>query len=121
MIRINRSSTVTVIEQIRSQIVDAVTTGTLPAGARLPTVRGLATELGVSADMVARAYRALEGDGIIETRGRAGSFVTENTGTPRAHLEVLAREYADAAARRGIDATEATAIIAAALDRAATR
>jgi GntR family transcriptional regulator len=39
-------------------------------------MRHLAGELGLAVNTVARAYRELEADGIIETRGRAGSFVT---------------------------------------------
>lgn len=119
MISINRASSVTVIEQIRTQIVDAVTAGTLAAGQRLPTVRGLASEIEVSADAVARAYRALESDGIIETRGRSGSFVAEIEGSARAHLDVLAGEFAEAALRRGVDYEAATAIISAAFARTA--
>ena len=45
-------------------------------GHRLPTVRALAQELGIANNTVARAYRELEVAGAIETRGRAGSFVT---------------------------------------------
>ena len=52
------------------------TTGRLTPGTKLPTVRGLAAELGLAANTIARAYRELEGLGVIETRGRAGSVVT---------------------------------------------
>jgi DNA-binding transcriptional regulator YhcF (GntR family) len=61
--------------QVRQQVVEQVDDGTLPAGTRLPPVRQLATELGLAANTVARAYRELEERGVIETRGRAGSFV----------------------------------------------
>ncbi|MCW2757677.1 MAG: HTH-type transcriptional repressor yvoA [Nocardioidaceae bacterium] len=61
--------------QVREQVVEQVDDGTLPAGTRLPPVRQLATELGLAANTVARAYRELEERGVIETRGRAGSFV----------------------------------------------
>jgi DNA-binding transcriptional regulator YhcF (GntR family) len=42
----------------------------------MPTVRTLATELGIAANTVARAYRELERDDVIETRGRNGTFVS---------------------------------------------
>ncbi|MGO4256690.1 GntR family transcriptional regulator [Marmoricola sp. RAF53] len=63
-------------EQIRAQVVAHVDSGELQPGDRLPTVRRLAEDLGVAANTVARAYRELEQSGVIETRGRAGSFVT---------------------------------------------
>ncbi|MEW5535627.1 GntR family transcriptional regulator, partial [Streptomyces virginiae] len=62
-------------EQLRAQIAARARSGKLPAGFKLPTVRGLAEELGLAANTVAKAYRALEADGVIETRGRNGTFV----------------------------------------------
>lgn len=62
-------------EQVRTQIADQARDGGLPVGYKLPTVRGLAEELGLAANTVAKAYRALETDGVIETRGRNGSFI----------------------------------------------
>ncbi|MCW2780416.1 MAG: GntR family transcriptional regulator [Marmoricola sp.] len=63
-------------EQIRLQVRDQVRSGELAPGTRLPTVRRLAEDLGLAANTVARAYRELEALGLIETRGRAGSFVS---------------------------------------------
>lgn len=62
-------------EQVRAQISEQARSGALPVGYRLPTVRGLAESLGLAANTVAKAYRALEADGVIETRGRNGTFV----------------------------------------------
>ncbi|WP_181766764.1 GntR family transcriptional regulator, partial [Streptomyces albidus (ex Kaewkla and Franco 2022)] len=62
-------------EQLRSQISDQARGGRLPTGYKLPTVRGLAEELGLAANTVAKAYRALESDGVIETRGRHGTYI----------------------------------------------
>jgi len=63
-------------EQIRARIAAGAAADELHAGDRLPTVRRLAEDLGVATNTVARAYRELEASGVIETRGRAGSFVT---------------------------------------------
>ena len=52
-----------------------VAAGELTPGTRLPTVRALAAELGLAAGTVARAYRELEADGVVETLGRKGTFV----------------------------------------------
>lgn len=47
----------------------------LPAGGALPTVRGLAGDLGVAPGTVAAAYRQLRERGLLESRGRGGTFV----------------------------------------------
>jgi DNA-binding transcriptional MocR family regulator len=52
-----------------------VMSGILPAGTRLPTVRELATELGISPTTVSQAWRTLARAGVISPRGRAGTFV----------------------------------------------
>ncbi|HEY9437874.1 MAG TPA: GntR family transcriptional regulator, partial [Streptomyces sp.] len=62
-------------EQVRTQISELARSGALPVGYRLPTVRGFAEELGLAANTVAKAYRALEADGVIETRGRNGTLI----------------------------------------------
>ncbi|BBY34703.1 GntR family transcriptional regulator [Mycolicibacter minnesotensis] len=65
-------------EQIRFALIEAVRTGSLPAGTRLPTVRDLAGQLGLAVNTVARAYRELEAGGVVETRGRFGTFVASS-------------------------------------------
>ena len=60
---------------IAGVIARLVNSGELAAGTRLPTVRELASELGVSPATVSQAWQALSRTGLIESRGRAGSFV----------------------------------------------
>jgi DNA-binding transcriptional regulator YhcF (GntR family) len=91
-------------EQVREQIRARVDRGSLTPGTRLPTVRGLATELGLAANTIARAYRELEALGVIETRGRAGSVVT-GAGTERAAREA-AHEYVARLRALGVDQAE---------------
>lgn len=62
-------------EQLRAQLTTAINSGELAAGAKLPTVRRLAADLGVAPNTVARTYLELERARLIETRGRQGSFV----------------------------------------------
>ncbi|WP_438272788.1 GntR family transcriptional regulator [Streptomyces sclerotialus] len=90
-------------EQVRTQIAEQARSGRLPAGFRLPTVRGLAGELGLAANTVAKAYRALESDGVIETRGRNGTFVAAagDAGAQQAAEAALA--FAQRAQRLGLD------------------
>ncbi|MCD2441988.1 GntR family transcriptional regulator [Agromyces sp. SYSU K20354] len=60
-------------EQFRGYIVS----GRLGRGERLPTVRQAARDLGVAPGTVARAYKMLERDGLIVTRGAAGTRVAD--------------------------------------------
>lgn len=75
-IAIDHSDAAAPYEQICRQVATLVEAGELRPGDRLPTVRGLAEELGLAVNTVAKAYRELETRGAIETRGRSGSFVT---------------------------------------------
>ena len=64
--------------QLSDQIRRAVAIGALEPGERLPTVKGLALELKLNPNTVARVYRDLERDGVISTAPGRGSFVREN-------------------------------------------
>src|SRR6186997_2159897 len=96
-------------EQIRSQVADHVASGALQPGDRLPTVRRLAADLGVAPNTVARAYRELEQSGVIETRGRAGSFVTGDQVTRKAKAAAVA--YLAETRALGLSAAEALALV----------
>ena len=67
---------VPVYEQIRAQLAGYISTGALGPGDRLPTVRGLATDLGIAINTVGRAYAELESAGLVSTRRRVGTIVT---------------------------------------------
>ncbi|MFE6253809.1 GntR family transcriptional regulator [Agromyces sp. NPDC057865] len=103
-------------EQLRRQVVDGVASGALAPGTRMPTVRALAVELDLAVNTVAKAYRALESDHVIETRGRAGTFIaaTGDPATQEAQLAALA--FADRVHHLGVDRATALALVASALD-----
>lgn len=96
-------------EQLRVQIASRAASGELPAGTRLPTVRGLAAELHLAVNTVAKAYRALETDGVIATEGRRGTFVASATDTTRARD--AAASYAALARRQGLTREEAVNLV----------
>jgi len=67
-----------------------ISDGTLPVGQRLPTVRELATALGVSPTTVSEAWQSLAAVGAIDARGRQGTFVRQPTGpaSPRRYRRI---------------------------------
>lgn len=100
-------------DQLRSQIIDGIRSGRLPPGTRLPTVRELAAQLGMAVNTVARAYRELETAGVLETRGRFGTFVAR-TDPADAAMATAAHTYATAAKALGIEKGEALKYVEAA-------
>ena len=81
-VRIDDASDRAIHEQIVSQIQEAVATGTLRPGNRLPPVRQLADQLEIAPGTVARAYSELERRGIVVTDGARGTRVAERPRTP---------------------------------------
>lgn len=75
IVRIDTDSPVPPYRQLVDQVLRMVSSARLPVGQRLPTVRQLAGDLGLANGTVARAYRLLEEAGVVETRGRRGTFV----------------------------------------------
>jgi DNA-binding transcriptional regulator YhcF (GntR family) len=115
MIEISETSTVPPFEQLRVGLIAQIESGELAAGARLPTVRSLATDLDLAPNTIARAYRELEADGFIETRGRNGSFVSAQGDAAERQGQQAAREFADRIHKLGVDADMALAWARAAL------
>jgi GntR family transcriptional regulator len=74
-IHITTGSNTPIYRQIVDQVCLAVATGTLPAGHAMPSVRGLAEQLLVNANTVAKAYWELVRDGVLESRQSLGYFV----------------------------------------------
>ena len=75
MLTVDPRSALPPFEQLRAQILRLINEGSLAPETRLPTVRKLAADLALAPNTVARAYRELELNGVIETRGRHGTFV----------------------------------------------
>ncbi len=84
-------------EQFRGYIVS----GRLGSGERLPTVRQAARDLGVAPGTVAKAYKMLERDGLIVTRGAAGTRVADAPSVLPAGLVADIRALVDQARRDG--------------------
>jgi GntR family transcriptional regulator len=83
LFRPNPSSGVPIYLQLMEQVKHAIETGALRSGEQLPGIRPLAEELVINVNTVAKAYRELEHEGVIEIRHGSGAFVSENARTGR--------------------------------------
>jgi DNA-binding transcriptional regulator YhcF (GntR family) len=111
---IDPASPVPPFEQVRSGFAERISNRSLAVGTKLPTVRALAATLNLAPNTVARAYRELEESGLVETRGRAGTFVSAAGSLSRVEVQRAARAYVDLARSLGISDAEALDIVTAA-------
>ncbi|MEU9862360.1 GntR family transcriptional regulator [Streptomyces sp. NPDC047971] len=114
-ITVDTDSSTAPYEQLRAQIAERARSGALPVGYKLPTVRGLAQELGLAANTVAKAYKSLEADGVIETRGRNGTFVAAAGDAAERLAASAAAAYAAEAKRLGLTRASAASAVTDAL------
>ncbi|MFN8018665.1 MAG: GntR family transcriptional regulator [Acidimicrobiales bacterium] len=123
LIRVDDALPITASEQIRSQVRRIVASGQAPPGTQLPTIRQLASDLGLARGTVERAYDLLEADGIVEGRGRAGTFLRAapvrraTTAERRLELERSADALVIAARQLGADDDEVRRALERALGR----
>jgi DNA-binding transcriptional regulator YhcF (GntR family) len=109
---LDAASDVPPYEQLRVQVASRAASGELPAGTKLPTVRALAAELHLAVNTVAKAYRALESDGVIATEGRRGTFIASSTGAAdTTEARHAAAAYAALARRLGLTREEALNLV----------
>ncbi len=113
---LNPRSPIPLYEQIANRVRLAVASGELRPAAALPSVRQLATELRVNPATVVQAYRDLEGEGFVEMRQGAGTFVREVAPQARARerarqAAALVREMLAQAGRLGVSRQELQAAV----------
>ncbi|QFG68690.1 GntR family transcriptional regulator [Ornithinimicrobium pratense] len=99
-----------VYEQVVEQVVEGIRTGQLVPGDKLPSVRQLASDLGLAANTVAKAYRQLEEEGHVETRGRGGTLVRDEL-APALPSRTAAEEFAETARQAGLDLQQAIGLL----------
>ena len=97
---LSNSSDKPIYEQIASQVKAQILSGALAAGAKLPSIRALASDLGVSVITTKRAYADLEQLGFICTVQGKGCFVAE--GNQLCHIEELLAKAASQAEALGV-------------------
>src|SRR5438046_1963204 len=97
LFRPNPSLGVPIYLQLMEQVKHAVETGALRPGEQLPGIRPLAEELVINPNTVAKAYRELEHEGLIELRHGAGAFVSPNARATKSSDQLRAAESTVAA------------------------
>jgi DNA-binding transcriptional regulator YhcF (GntR family) len=105
-IRVDPNAARPLFDQLRTQIIEAIRDGRLSPGTRLPAVRELAAQLGLAVNTAARAYRELESAGILETRGRFGTFVAR-VDPADAAMAIAAHTYVTTARALGVGKDQA--------------
>src|SRR5580704_17159847 len=98
LFRPNPALGVPIYLQLIEQVKHAIETGALRAGEQLPGMRPLAEELVINPNTVAKAYRELEHEGVIELRHGAGAFVAGNARTKKVTDKLRAGQALVAAA-----------------------
>ena len=104
LLKLNPASGVPIYLQLMEQIKYAIETGAVRLGEQLPGIRRLAEDLVMNPNTVAKAYRELEHEGVIELRHGSGAFVSERTATNgRADRFERARPVLEGAMRKLAD------------------
>ncbi len=112
-VRVDPHAARPLFDQLRTQIIDGIRDGQLPPGTRLPTVRELAAQMNLAVNTVARAYRELESAGVLETRGRFGTFVAR-VDPADAAMATAAHAFVSTARALGVERSEAVRYVEAA-------
>ena len=123
--RSNPSSGVPVYLQLIEQVKHAIDVGALRPGDQLPGIRRVAEDIVINPNTVAKAYRDLEHEGVIELRQGAGAFIAEN-GTANRVARVKAAQPAiqallDRLASTGLTVDEIRRLVDAELQRLADK
>lgn len=104
IVHLDPSSALPPYAQVTAQVATMIRSGVLAPGTRLPPIRQLARDLGLAVNTVARAYRELEEQGLVATRGRNGTVVAAPPPAAlRSPIDDEATTFALAALHRGVD------------------
>lgn len=76
ILKIDFDSDIPIYVQIKNQVVEGIARGELEEGEELPSVRGLADDIGVNMHTVNKAYSLLKDDGYIKIDRRKGAFIS---------------------------------------------
>jgi len=106
IISINEMSEIPIYQQIRNQIVQGISDGRLSPGEQLPTVRGLAEEIGINSMTVNKAYSLLKQEGYIFADRRSGARVRKEFAVTKELSEKLLQQIISEAKVSGMTKKE---------------
>ena len=78
MFIVDNQSKIPIFEQLKKQILEFITIGILSPNDKLPSVRSLASQIGVNPNTVAKAYQELESQGYVYSIKGKGCFIADN-------------------------------------------
>lgn len=114
-VTVDLNSAIPPFEQVRGQLESLITSGSLLPGSRLPTVRDLATDLGIAVGTVARAYRELETIGLVTSRRRTGTVVAQGVQKTPASVQLAIDSLVREVRAEGMSDDAAVALVRGAL------
>ena len=106
MFSLNPSSGIPIYRQIVQQARFAIASGRVEPGDRLPSVRTIATQLGVNPMTVSKAYSTLEQAGVVVRHPGIGMVVSEAGGDPAGAIEADAQALVATAKQLGLSRKE---------------
>lgn len=108
LIRVDQSLPEPLYAQIRASVIAGIATGQLQPGDPLPSVRALASDLGVNLHTVNKAYAVLRDEGYVLMQGRAGALVAQPLNAADPHQAASAQaKFAEALYRIAIESKAA--------------
>jgi len=110
LISLDYAGDIPIYQQLRNQIVLGIASGDLKAGEKLPTIRALATELGINMMTVSKAYQILKQEGYISSDRRSGAWVSCKAGK-NGTLEKLEKELKLIVAEARLSGVEEEALV----------
>ena len=111
MFTIQLNSGVPIYRQVFDQVVREIDCGRLKKGELLPSVRQLATELGVNPMTISRAWSLLETEGVVERKRGVGMIVAKKAEKPADYLRPSIKQLVADAKKVGLTQTQLNQMI----------
>ncbi|MDR5699213.1 GntR family transcriptional regulator [Agromyces aerolatus] len=111
LFRVDSASTLSLADQIATQVRGGVVSGELAPGERLPAARELARALHVNMHTVLRAYARLREEGLIEMRQGRGAWVRPEATGAMVRVNELAAQLAVEARKLGLSPREIAGLV----------
>lgn len=106
--------------QLVQQVKHAMRVGRLGSGDKLPTAKEVVADTAINPNTVFKAYRVLEGEGLVEGRPGVGTFVRESLAQPRTpdtdRLRSELAQWTDRASAAGLGREDIEAVVKTVLD-----